>query len=308
MKQKRILGMILAFILVLVSVFGRLPYGVSAASKIKLNKSKVTIKAGNKYQLKVKNLPKKAKITWSTSNKKKATVSKKGIVKAKKIGTVTIRSKIRYKAGGKKRTVKLTCKVTISRKSQSSGKILIAYFTLADNYKNPSNVDAVSRASLNIEGKEMIGHTEYLASAIQKETGGDLFSVVVKNLYPSDYDTITDMGLEEQEKNARPKLSSHVKNMDQYDTIFVGFPIWWDTMPQAMFTFLEEYDFSGKRIIPFATHGGYGVGSSVKDIQKLCPAANVEKDIFASHRDKVSKKTKELGKWIEKLGIKKGKN
>lgn len=78
-------------------------------------------------------------------------------------------------------------------------------------------------------------------------------------------------------------------------------------MPQAVFTFLEEYDFSGKRIIPFATHGGYGVGSSVKDIQKLCPNADVEKDIFASHRDKVSKKTKEIGKWIKKLGIKKGK-
>lgn len=302
MKQKRILGIILVCTLILAPVFGGLSYrGVSATSKIKLNKSEVAIKTGNKYQLKVENLPGKAKVTWSSSDKKKATVSKKGVVYAKKIGTATIRSKIRYKAGGKQRTVELACKVTISRRSQSSGKILIAYFTLADNYQNPSDVDAVSRASLNIEGKEMIGHTEYFAGAIQKETGGDLFSVVVENLYPSDYDTITNMGLEEQEKNARPKLSSHVKNMDQYDTVFVGFPIWWGTMPQAMFTFLEEYDFSGKRIIPFATHGGYGVGSSVKDIQKLCPAANVEKDIFASHRDKVSKKIEEIGTWVEKL-------
>ena len=115
------------------------------------------------------------------------------------------------------------------------------------------------------------------------------------------------MGSEEQKKDARPELATHVENMDQYDTVFVGFPIWWFTMPQAMFTFLEEYDFSGKTIIPFITHGGYGVGSSVKTIQNLCPNADVEKDIFASHRDKVSKRTKEIGKWIKKLGIKKNK-
>ena len=192
-------------------------------------------------------------------------------------------------------------------KAASSSKILIAYFTLADNYETPEDMDATSQASINIENKELIGNTEYFANAIQEETGGDLFSVVVKNPYPNDYDKITDMGSEEQKKDARPELATHVENMDQYDTVFVGFPIWWFTMPQAMFTFLEEYDFSGKTIIPFITHGGYGVGSSVKDIQKLCPNADVEKDIFASHRDKVSKKTKEIGKWIKKLGIKKNK-
>lgn len=72
-------------------------------------------------------------------------------------------------------------------------------------------------------------------------------------------------------------------------------------MPQAMFTFLEEYDFSGKTVIPFATHGGYGVGSSVEDIQKLCPGANVVKDIFEAEREDISKKTKEISSWIKNL-------
>lgn len=76
-------------------------------------------------------------------------------------------------------------------------------------------------------------------------------------------------------------------------------------MPQAMFTFLEEYDFSGKMIIPFTTHGGYGVGSSVEDIQKLCPDANVVEDIFEAERDDIGKQTKEVSGWITKLGIEK---
>ena len=189
------------------------------------------------------------------------------------------------------------------KKADSSGKILIAYFTLADNYEKPEDMVATSQASINIENKELIGNTEYLADAIQEETGGDLFSVVVKNPYPNDYDKITDMGSEEQEKDARPELASHVENMDQYSTVFIGFPIWWYTMPQAMFTFLEEYDFTGKTVIPFTTHGGYGVGSSVEDIQKLCPDADVVEDIFEAERDDISKQIKEIGSWIEKLKV-----
>lgn len=193
------------------------------------------------------------------------------------------------------------------KKAASSGKILIAYFTLADNYENPIDMDATSQASINIENKERIGNTEYLAGAIQEETGGDLFSVVVKNPYPNDYDKITDMGSEEQEEDARPELAGHVENMAQYDTVFIGFPIWWYTMPQAMFTFLEEYDFTGKTVIPFTTHGGYGVGSSVEDIQKLCPGADVVEDIFEADREDIGKQIKEIGSWIEELGIRKSK-
>lgn len=107
------------------------------------------------------------------------------------------------------------------KKAASSGKILIAYFTLADNYENPEDMDATSQASINIENNERIGNTEYFARAIQEETGGDLFSVVVKNPYPNDYDKITDMGLEEQDEDARPELASHVENMDSYDTVFL---------------------------------------------------------------------------------------
>lgn len=85
-------------------------------------------------------------------------------------------------------------------------------------------MDATSQASINIQKKELIGNTEYLANAIQAETGGDLFSIVVKNPYPNDYDKIVDMGSEEQEDDARPELASHIENMDQYDKVFIEFP------------------------------------------------------------------------------------
>ena len=84
-----------------------------------------------------------------------------------------------------------------------------------------------------------------------------------------------------------------------------GHAIWWYTMPQAMFTFLEEYDFSGKTIVPFATHGGYGIGSSVKDIKKLCPNAKVIENIFEADREDIGKQIKDIGGWIKGLGISK---
>lgn len=190
----------------------------------------------------------------------------------------------------------------MEKSGDSAGRILIAYFTLADNYEKPLDMDATTQASINIENKELIGNTEYLANAIQEKTGGDLFSVVVKNPYPNDYDKIIDMGSDEQKEDARPELSSHVEKMEQYQTVYLGFPIWWYTMPQAMFTFLEEYDFSGKTIIPFTTHGGYGVGSSVEDIQKLCPDSNVIEDIFEAERDDdLSGQSKKISTWIDKL-------
>jgi len=118
------------------------------------------------------------------------------------------------------------------------GKTLIAYFTLADNYENENELDATTQASLNPDKEDLIGNTEYIARFIQQEVGGEIFSVKMEKPYPNDYDKITDMGSEEQEKNARPALKTHVENMDQYQTVYLGFPIWWYTMPQAMFTFL----------------------------------------------------------------------
>ena len=96
-----------------------------------------------------------------------------------------------------------------------------------------------------------IGNTEVVAKMIKEMIEGDIFRIDTVNSYPADYRETTEVAKKEQHENARPELSNHVKNMDSYNVIFLGYPNWYGTMPMLMFTFLEEYDFSGKTIIPF---------------------------------------------------------
>jgi flavodoxin len=148
--------------------------------------------------------------------------------------------------------------------SDSNKKILIAYY---------------SRKGQNYVGSRIVnlpvGNTEVAAKMAQEITGGDLFEICTVKSYPVDYTETTEVATVEKRTNARPELSTHVNNMDQYDTIILGYPNWWGTFPMAVFTFLEEYDFSGKTILPFCTHEGSGLGGSERDIRKLCPEAKV---------------------------------
>lgn len=146
-----------------------------------------------------------------------------------------------------------------------SSKILIAYFTWADNTVvedlSAIDVDATTSASVLAPG-----NAAKLANWIQEEVGGDLFSIKVEDLYSSNYDECLDRASEEKASNDRPALATHVENMDEYDIVFLGFPNWWYTIPMAVHTFLEEYDFSGKTIIPFVTHGTGGLSNTINDL------------------------------------------
>ena len=157
--------------------------------------------------------------------------------------------------------------------SEQGSHILVAYFSRVGNTVWEDGVDAVTSASLNVENGEFVGNAEYLARMAQEATGGDLFLIQTEETYPSDYRETTNVASAEQSDNARPALSSHVENMDQYDTIVLIYPNWWGTLPQPLFTFLEEYDFSGKTILPLCTHEGSRMGSSERAIAELCPDA-----------------------------------
>jgi len=146
----------------------------------------------------------------------------------------------------------------------AKSKILIAYYSRkGQNYLNGSIVTLP------------VGNTEVAAKMAQEITGGNIFEICTIKSYPIDYTETTEVATVEKRNNARPELSSRVNNMDQYDTVILGYPNWWGTFPMAVFTFLEEYDFSGKTILPFSTHEGSGLGSSERDIRKLCPGATV---------------------------------
>ena len=146
------------------------------------------------------------------------------------------------------------------------------------------------------------GNTRVIANQIHEKVGGDIFEIVTVNPYPMDYDAVVDQAKQEQEDNYRPELATKVENMDSYDVVFIGYPNWWGTMPMPVFTFLEEYDFSGKTIIPFCTHEGSGLGRSVEDITKLCPQSTIL-DGLAIRGSSVENSQDEVSEWLREIGM-----
>lgn len=190
---------------------------------------------------------------------------------------------------------------SIAEEENKEGKTLIAYFTWAENthVENPESVDvdAMTSASLLLPG-----NTSRMANWIQEEVGGDLFSLVAADAYPSNYDACLERVSEEQARKARPVLAGHIENMDQYDTIFLGYPDWCSTCPMAVFTFLEEYDFSGKTVIPFCAHGTGGVGRSILDIYSEIPDAVLLKELGVYRQD-MEQAQGNIKEWLKEIGI-----
>jgi flavodoxin len=145
-----------------------------------------------------------------------------------------------------------------------ASKILIAFFSRAgNNYAGGSVVDL------------KIGNTETACLMIRKLAGGELFKIDTVEAYPADYTETTEVAKQELARNARPALVSKPADIAAYDTVILGYPNWWGTMPMAVHAFLESSDFSGKTILPLCTHEGSGMGRSESDIKRLCPGAKV---------------------------------
>lgn len=118
------------------------------------------------------------------------------------------------------------------------------------------------------------GNTEAVAREIQSQTGADLFEIVPAEPYTDDYDELLDIAQEEQSSDARPAIADTV-DLSGYDTVYLGFPNWWGDMPMIMYTFLDEYDLSGKTIAPFNTSGGSGFSGSLDTIAEMEPDAEI---------------------------------
>lgn len=189
-------------------------------------------------------------------------------------------------------------------KTDENPNILVAYFSRVGNTDFPDDIDAVSSASLIEKDGERYGNTQYIASLIQQATGGDLFLIATEEQYPVDYDETVQIGKTENDEQSRPALASHVDDMSAYDLIFLGYPNWWYDMPMAIYTFLEEYDFSGKTIIPFVTSGGSGFSQSISEIQALQPGAEVLTDGYKVTHSKVNDVTfEDIESWLDDLGF-----
>lgn len=181
-------------------------------------------------------------------------------------------------------------------------KILIAYFTWADNtvVEDPSavDVDATTSASVLVPG-----NAARLAGWIQQEVGGDLHSIIVEEPYSSDYDECLDRAADEKADNARPTLTSHVDNMEEYDIVFLGFPNWWYTLPMPVLTFVDEYDWSGKTVVPFVTHGTGGLSSTIRDLTAALPEDVTILDAIGVYRPEVAGAQSDIIAWLDTLNL-----
>lgn len=149
----------------------------------------------------------------------------------------------------------------ILNKDNNNGSVLVVYFSRTGENYNVGNVE--------------VGNTAMVASYIKEYLNADSFEIVPKEKYPDEYERCTEQASKEKEENARPEIENKIDNFDSYDTVFVGYPIWWGDLPMIMYSFLEDYDFNGKTVIPFNTHEGSGDAGTYSTIQTKLPSANV---------------------------------
>lgn len=174
--------------------------------------------------------------------------------------------------------------------------------TFAAHAQQSGNVsEQTSRPRILIAYFSLTGNTRLIAHDIQNMVGGDLFAIETVRQYGPDFDTAVEQAREELRNHARPELQAKVANMRDYDIVFVGFPNWVGTMPMAMFTFLEQHDFSGETIVPFCTHGTSGISDTISDLKKLNLQATIQEHI-AIYRNDVRDAEATVREWLRGLG------
>ena len=177
--------------------------------------------------------------------------------------------------------------------TDTSTGILVLYFSRTGEQYNVGVIDK--------------GNTAIVAEMIADETGADLFEVLpVDDHYPMTYDALTDVAKQEQNDKARPQYQGELPDLSDYDTIFVGAPVWWGDWPMIMYTVFENHDFSGKSLIPFSTHEGSGLSGFDKKLQSACPDAEVLKGLAIRGQDTQNDQDEvreSVQGWLKELGF-----
>ena len=195
----------------------------------------------------------------------------------------------------------LTC-VPVFAENSNTSNALIAYFTYAENIDTTGmTVDAITSASVGPIDNET-GNIQVMVQALAERTGADVHPIIVENLYAAEYTEMHDGAIEEQRQNAVIPLRTAVENMEQYDVIYLGTPIWEAALPQPVVTFLSQYDYSGKTIILFGINLGSGFGGMARQIQELCPDAQVADYFTISARTSNDETRSRFANWLEEIG------
>ncbi|PJF07448.1 flavodoxin [Limosilactobacillus fermentum] len=180
---------------------------------------------------------------------------------------------------------------TSSTKKVATGKSLIVYF---------------SRTKGVYGGDVKVGHTAQVAQDIQKYTGADMYEIVPKVDYSSNYEQVTKQAQTEIDENARPAIKTPLPDVSKYDTIYIGSPIWWGQYPMIMFTFFDKENLNGKTIIPFTTHAGSGLANTVETLKQTYLKATVLEGLAVRGTDS-SKAAPKVNAWLARLGVQRAK-
>ena len=183
-----------------------------------------------------------------------------------------------------------------------NSKTLIAYFSRWGNTDYPADVDASTGASIQIRNGNKYGTTEVVAQYIQSAIGGDIHLIETTNRYPISFDDVRDLNHAEQAAGTLPTLKSKIENMTEYETVFIDYPVWAVDVPQAIKSFLSAYDMSGKKVIPFCTHDGYGAGRSFTTVKNAVSGATTLDGIALLASDVPSAET-QVQNWLREIGV-----
>ncbi len=178
----------------------------------------------------------------------------------------------------------------------TEGKTLVVYFSMPET-TNPDNMTQEEDNSVVVIDGEVLGNTQYVAYVIQENTGADIFRIEPETPYPTDHKTLVDLAAQEQDDDARPAIKDNIKNLEQYDTVFVGYPNWWGNAPRVILTFLEQYDLTDKVVIPFCTSGGSTIEESMEDLKQSCAGAEWKDGYTADAGDE-----EEIREWLTEIG------
>lgn len=189
-----------------------------------------------------------------------------------------------------------------NHESKDGKKSLVVYFSVPETTDpNKKMTTEEENSAIVVDGK-VLGNTEYAALLIQENTNADIYRIEPKTPYTTDHSDLVNQAKEEQNKNLRSEIKNKISNFDDYDIIYIGYPIWWSDMPQILYTFLELYNFDGKTVIPFSTHGGSGLSGTVSTIQNKLKGAKVESNAFTMYRDNMEEAPEEIKSWLKEIG------
>lgn len=177
--------------------------------------------------------------------------------------------------------------------------VLVVYFSepLPDN-----GVDAVTSASRVTVDGDVYGSVQYMATVISETTGADMARIRTAIPYAENFDELAERADQERQNNVHPEITVPIDDFNSYDVVFVGYPIWWYQMPMAMYSFFDEYDFTGKTLIPFSSHGGSGWSGTVDDIAGMEPNATMV-DGYSISRNSVEGSADGIREWLGGIGM-----